>query len=206
MTNHRELAYSILRATLGVIFLFFGIGKFMGGLGNFVGGLNQHFSGKLPGALVTPFAYVLPFAEVILGLLILLGLFTTLALALSGLLLLALTFGTVMLGDAPTVAHNLQYALVNFVLLWLVNLNRYSLDHSLGRGSAGYQPKTVSLVLCFALSVGTLGIYSGAAAASARGEVRQSSVAVQFRLDSSQSKFIAHALRGGLLWFKGHEH
>jgi len=28
----------------------------------------------------------------------------------------------------------------------------------------------------------------------------------RFRLDSSQSKFIAHALRGGLLWFKGHEH
>ena len=27
-----------------------------------------------------------------------------------------------------------------------------------------------------------------------------------FRLDAGQSKFIAHALRGGLLWFKGHEH
>jgi len=26
------------------------------------------------------------------------------------------------------------------------------------------------------------------------------------RLDPSQSKFIAHALRGGLLWFKGHDH
>jgi polyisoprenoid-binding protein YceI len=28
----------------------------------------------------------------------------------------------------------------------------------------------------------------------------------RFRLDPGQSKFIAHALRGGLLWFKGHEH
>ena len=28
----------------------------------------------------------------------------------------------------------------------------------------------------------------------------------QYRLDSAQSKFIAHALRGGLLWFKGHDH
>lgn len=28
----------------------------------------------------------------------------------------------------------------------------------------------------------------------------------QYRLDASQSKFIAHALRGGLLWFKGHDH
>lgn len=28
----------------------------------------------------------------------------------------------------------------------------------------------------------------------------------RYRLDASQSKFIAHALPGGLLWFKGHEH
>src|SRR5258706_3657521 len=28
----------------------------------------------------------------------------------------------------------------------------------------------------------------------------------RYRLDSSQSKFIAHALAGGLLWFKGHDH
>jgi len=28
----------------------------------------------------------------------------------------------------------------------------------------------------------------------------------RFTLDYTQSSFIAHALRGGLLWFKGHEH
>src|ERR1700741_2047897 len=28
----------------------------------------------------------------------------------------------------------------------------------------------------------------------------------RFTLDYTQSKFIAHAQRGGLLWFKGHEH
>ena len=31
-------------------------------------------------------------------------------------------------------------------------------------------------------------------------------VETRYRLDASQSKFIAHALRGGLLWFKGHDH
>jgi thiosulfate dehydrogenase (quinone) large subunit len=126
--NHRETAYALLRVTMGVIFLFFGIGKFIGGIGNFVGGMNQHFSGKLPAFMVMPFAYFLPFGEVIAGALILFGLFTRAALMLSGLLLVGLTFGTVMLGEAPTVAHNLQYALVNFVLLWLLDLNRYSLD------------------------------------------------------------------------------
>jgi thiosulfate dehydrogenase (quinone) large subunit len=128
MFNHREAAYALLRITVGVMFLFFGVGKFLGGVGNFAGGMTQHFAGRLPAALVTPFAYALPFAEVTLGSLILLGLFSALALSLSGLLLVALTFGTVMLGDAPTVAHNVQYALVNFVLLWFADHNGYSLD------------------------------------------------------------------------------
>ena len=34
--NHRETAYALLRVTMGVIFLFYGIGKFISGLGNFV--------------------------------------------------------------------------------------------------------------------------------------------------------------------------
>jgi thiosulfate dehydrogenase (quinone) large subunit len=126
---------------MGVIFLFYGVGKFIAGLTNFVGGMNQRFAGKLPAAMVMPFAYVLPFGEVISGLLILLGLFTRVGLTISGLLLIGLTFGTVMLGDAPTVAHNLQYAMVNFVLLWLVDLNRYALDGLFNRRpAAGFTP------------------------------------------------------------------
>ena len=131
--NHRETAYALLRITMGVIFLFYGIGKFISGVSNFVGTMNQQFSGKLPAFMVMPFAYAIPFAEVTAGALILLGLFTRLGLVISGLLLIGLTFGMVMLGQAPTVAHNLQYGLVNFVLLWLLDLNRYSLD-SLFRG------------------------------------------------------------------------
>jgi thiosulfate dehydrogenase [quinone] large subunit len=134
--NHREAAYALLRATLGVIFLFYGIGKFIAGIGNFVGNMNQRFSGKLPAAMVMPFAYAIPFCEVIAGALILFGLFTRGGLVLSGLLLIGLSFGTVMLGDAPTVAHNLQYAFINFVLLWFVHLNRYSIDGLLARKPA----------------------------------------------------------------------
>ena len=126
--NHREIAYGLLRITTGLIFLSYGIGKFMGGIGNFVGGMNQQFSGKLPAVMVMPFAYFIPFAETISGALIVFGLFTRVGLTLSGVLLVGLTFGVVILGQAPTVAHNLQYGLVNFVLLWLVDLNRYSLD------------------------------------------------------------------------------
>jgi len=128
MHNHREAAYALLRVSFGLIFVFYGVGKFLGGVGAFAEGMNQRFSGKLPSVLVLPFAYALPFMEVLFGALILLGLLTDVALVLSGLLLLALTFGTVILGDAPTVAHNLQYALVNFVLLWCADRNGYSAD------------------------------------------------------------------------------
>ena len=136
MPKHKNIGYALLRLTFGVVFLFAGIGKFMGGLGNFVGGMNQHFSGKLPAFMVMPFAYVLPFGEVTAGALIVLGIFTRLGLTISGLLLVGLTFGTVMLTDFPTAAHNVQYGLVNFALLWLVDLNRYSLDSLFWRKSS----------------------------------------------------------------------
>lgn len=134
--KHREIGYALLRATMGVIFLFYGVAKFRLGIADFVGGMNQNFSGKLPAFMVMPFAYAMPFAELISGALILLGVFTRAGLIICGLLLIGLTFGVVILGQAPTVAHNLQYALVNFVLLWFIDLNRYSIDSLLHRKHA----------------------------------------------------------------------
>lgn len=137
--NSRETAYALARINYGVIFLFYGIGKFMGGLSNFVGGMNQQFSGKLPAFMVMPFAYAIPFCETISGVLILLGLFTRLGLTLSGLLLIGLTFGVVMLGQAQLVAHNLIYVLVNFVLLWFIDLNTFAIDRLIrSRPAAGF--------------------------------------------------------------------
>ena len=205
MHKHKEAAYTLLRLTFGVMFLFFGVGKFMGGVGTFAGGMNQHFSGKLPSALVLPFSYALPFFEVILGLLILFGFLTTFALFVSGLLLLALTFGTVILGDAPTVAHNLQYGLINFVLLWFADFNRYSVDRLIRR-TAEKEPAKVLVALCcwFLLISGASMDCLGRPASNARHDTQGSPV--RFRLDPSQSKFVARAFSGGLLWFKGHDH
>src|SRR6266478_259353 len=134
--NNREVAYALMRITYGVIFLFYGIGKFRGGISNFVGGMNQQFSGKLPAAMVMPFAYFIPFAETISGALILLGLLTRVGLTLSGVLLIGLTFGLVILGQAPIVAHNLQYVLLNFV-----DFNSISIDSLISkRPAAGFTP------------------------------------------------------------------
>ena len=48
---------------------------------------------------------------------------------------------------------------------------------------------------------------AGNESSSTAGRSTTNSPAVErYRLDPSQSTFIAHALRGGLLWFKGHDH
>jgi thiosulfate dehydrogenase [quinone] large subunit len=137
MTGHRAAAYALLRFTLGAVLLVYGIGKFRTGIGNVAAGIVKQFSGKLPAALVQPFAYALPFAEVTLGALILVGLFTTVALVLSGLLFAALTFGMAVAGEGGIVAHNLQYALINFVLLWFSDPGGFSVDRLImGRPSS----------------------------------------------------------------------
>src|SRR5258705_11270016 len=60
-------------------------------------------------------------------------------------------------------------------------------------------------ILMGALNVG-LAMSPVALETNARQPLAQATSGQRFRLDPSQSKFIAHALRGGLLWFKGHEH
>ena len=55
-------------------------------------------------------------------------------------------------------------------------------------------------VLCGAVLLGTIGTSLGRPSSSGYPAPER------YRLDASDSKFIAHALRGGLLWFKGHDH
>src|SRR6266536_2054988 len=128
MNNHRQVAYALLRVTFGVILLTTGIVKFTVGIAAFVAAVQPSFAGKIPLVLVSPFLYLLPFAEVTVGALLILGLFTQLALVLAGLLLMALTFGKTAVTDSATVADNLSYILIAFVLLWLSDHNGYSID------------------------------------------------------------------------------
>jgi polyisoprenoid-binding protein YceI len=67
--------------------------------------------------------------------------------------------------------------------------------------------KSLVLTLAWVLSLSGFVLLSSVerGAVSAAGPGPQSATA-RFRLDAGQSQFIAHAQRGGLLWFKGHEH
>jgi len=65
-------------------------------------------------------------------------------------------------------------------------------------------PLIVSFFLVLAPTVASNQTFNPREAAGAVAPGSQA--ASQYRLDASQSKFIAHALRGGLLWFKGHDH
>lgn len=136
--KYSELAYALLRITLGVMFLFFGVGKFVQGLPKFVSGIEDRFAQSwLPPTLVTPFAYVLPFVEVTIGALLIIGLFTVAALVAAAVLMIALTFGTVVESNQATTARNVNYALIVFVLLFLVRYNAHSVD---GARDAGAEP------------------------------------------------------------------
>ena len=134
MKDHRDLAHALLRITVGVMFLFYGIGKFRGGLFAFSHGMTQSFEGALPAILVKPFATVLPFAEVIIGGLLIIGLFVRPALVAAGLLIIALTLGVTIKPDPETVAHNVQYGVAIFVLLWCADRNGWSVDRLRARG------------------------------------------------------------------------
>ena len=79
----------------------------MMGVGNFADMMVKSFEKSwLPPGLVSVFDHVLPFWEVIVGALLLLGLFRNAALFATGVLLIILTFGQVVLGQADVVFNN----------------------------------------------------------------------------------------------------
>lgn len=62
------------------------------------------------------------------------------------------------------------------------------------------------VILCGALSLSALELVGPSRMWVGTTSAQQVDRIQRYKLDSGQSKFIAHGLRGGLLWFKGHEH
>lgn len=135
----RQLAYLIFRLTLGINILVHGAGRIFGpGADAFATTTAAEFSKTaLPAGLVHAFLFVVPFAEAALGLLTTLGLFTRWALALGGLLIAALVFGTAMRSDWTTVGVQMIYAITYYLLLVNRSANHLSLDGLIDKQKLG---------------------------------------------------------------------
>jgi thiosulfate dehydrogenase (quinone) large subunit len=125
----RQLAYCVLRLTLGINILIHGLVR-LPQLAPFADGLAQAFAKTpLPPQVVRLFAFVLPFAETFVGLLLTLGLWTRLALVSGGLLIFALVFGTALRSDWDTLGIQMIYAAIYYLLLVSRTYDRFSIDH-----------------------------------------------------------------------------
>jgi thiosulfate dehydrogenase (quinone) large subunit len=122
-------SYAVLRFTVGTTFLFHGVTRFLSGWSAFADQIVQNFHDTfLAVYLVRVFALSVPPVEVVLSILLCLGLFTRGTLIAGGIWMIALVFGTTIRQDYPTVAIQLLYALVFFVLQVWESSNRTSLD------------------------------------------------------------------------------
>ncbi len=127
----------LMRLSLGMLFFFAGVGKFMapGGVGGVVQKLQEGFAGTwLPAFLVAPYAHTLPYVETALGALLFLGLGTRWAFFVTGLLLVSLAFGMMVQQQHTVVASNLGYVLMAVAGVWFsAKDNPLSIDRIISR-------------------------------------------------------------------------
>lgn len=131
-----SIAYAIFRLTFGVNIGFRGIVRISNGLDNFTGGLLKQFAvTSFPLSAVSAFGYTVPWIETVVGILLILGLWTRGALIVGGLMMTALSFGTMFLQNFDLAWLQLTYAMAFFGLLALRSWNLISLDARLGSTS-----------------------------------------------------------------------
>ena len=123
-----QLAYLILRLTMGVNMFTHGVARLLD-LEKFNTWMIGQFSNTiLPEFLVSLSSYMIPFAELIIGVLLILGLFTSRALLLGALLITVLVFGSGLQENWNVMSSQMIYAIFFFILSYLIELNRFSLD------------------------------------------------------------------------------
>jgi len=133
------LAYGLFRFTFGLNIMMRGIVRIALGLPAFQNYMLTQFKDVpvMPSAFLIPFASVLPFVETLIGLCILVGFQTRAALIAGGLMLAALTFGTMLRSDFTIAWLQLDYAIAFFILIALRSWNLISVDAMMRKGSTG---------------------------------------------------------------------
>jgi thiosulfate dehydrogenase (quinone) large subunit len=129
MIKKDEIAYLLLRLTLGANIFLHGFSRLIGGHAAFAAYMDkQMHNAPLPGFLVHFVATVLPWCEATVGLLLVLGLWTSAALMAGSLLMLTLQIGTCLAQNWDVAGGQLMYVLLFFVLLTYAERNRWSMD------------------------------------------------------------------------------
>ena len=127
--NKGEVAYFLLRLTLGTNPFLHGLSRLIGDHAAFAGYLEkQMHSASLPGFLVHFVAAVLPWCEGTVGFLMMIGLWTSAALIFGSLLMLLLQIGSCLAQNWDMAGSQLIYVLLLFLLLTYSESNRWSLD------------------------------------------------------------------------------
>jgi thiosulfate dehydrogenase (quinone) large subunit len=131
-----EVAYLLLRLTLGANIFLHGLSRLIGNHAAFATHIESEMHNTpLPGFLVHFVAAVLPWCEGTVGLLMILGLWTAVALIAGSLLMLMLQIGTCLAQNWPLAGGQLMYVLLFFILLTYVERNRWSVDRWWGERS-----------------------------------------------------------------------
>jgi thiosulfate dehydrogenase (quinone) large subunit len=129
MIKKDEIAYLLLRLTLGANIFLHGLSRLIGDHAAFAAYVDkQMHNAPVPGFLVHFVAVVLPWCEGTVGLLLILGLWTSLALIAGSLLMLMLQIGICLAQNWDVAGLQLIYVLFYFVLLTYCDRNRWSVD------------------------------------------------------------------------------
>ena len=135
--SDRSLAYALMRVSFGVNLFMRGVMRIYSGTGGFAQGMLKQFEGTpMPPAIIQPFALTLPWVESLIGLMIILGLRTREALVAGSLMMMLLTFGTMVRQDFQIAFLQLAYVIVFFLLLALRSWNLIAIDAIIGNGGS----------------------------------------------------------------------
>lgn len=139
MIIYKNLAFGLFRIGFGFNIFMHGFVRFFS-YSKFVNETISMFSDSFfPRILISAFAHTIPCVEASVGLLILLGLFTLPALLVGVILMIFLMIGMCILQRWEIVSLQMNYMFFYTVLIFLFDLNIYSLDRILRRRVNDFQ-------------------------------------------------------------------